>query len=418
MHHCRIVLRYAMAAAVLLCMLSVLSSKNNQLKVRDGPSVEFRRHQLKVQEDYNVQFERNHASNGSAVIADVPKRNPVPKRNRVWLYSLIGTDFPGAATLLQHWLRHYADLGFRPEQMILVVHTRSNGTAATDNLARVVSVLRGAGMAFERWTGTPYSSDAHLEIKLRLMHERIRSLQDWIVVADSDEFYDFDALGPGIQKYVGRLEAANASFGAGVLVDRVAEDASVPDVLPEPSLSEQFALHCAVVRHLTQGFPYKVVAFKAYLRTNTGNHKVVSARTAAKYFGPTPPGERSPRGGFYGAADVYNLTPYSVHPNKYARAQQQPRAVKGRRWSAAVYPKAIAAMHFKWHSGVLQSASERLHHYRGDGGNGMPRYQHFVESERILAMLANGSVPIESAACFKDMPWRVKRLPRRRKMYI
>jgi hypothetical protein len=38
-----------------------------------------------------------------------------------------------------------------------------------------------------------------------------------------------------------------------------------------------------------------VVAFKAYLRTNTGNHKVVSARTAARYFGPVPPGEKSPR---------------------------------------------------------------------------------------------------------------------------
>ena len=38
-----------------------------------------------------------------------------------------------------------------------------------------------------------------LQIKLRLMSERIKSLQDWIVIADSDEFYDFDALGPGIQ---------------------------------------------------------------------------------------------------------------------------------------------------------------------------------------------------------------------------
>ena len=38
-----------------------------------------------------------------------------------------------------------------------------------------------------------------LQIKLRLVNERIKSLQDWVVIADSDEFYDFDALGPGIQ---------------------------------------------------------------------------------------------------------------------------------------------------------------------------------------------------------------------------
>ena len=39
----------------------------------------------------------------------------------------------------------------------------------------------------------------------------------------------------------------------------------------------------------------QVVAFKAYLRTNTGNHKVVTARTAPQYFGPVLPGEKSPR---------------------------------------------------------------------------------------------------------------------------
>jgi hypothetical protein len=59
------------------------------------------------------------------------------------------------------------------------------------------------------------------------------------------------------------------------------------------------------------------------------------------------------RGGFYGASDVYNLTPYAAHRGSYVRTLQQPRAV-GDAWSASVYPKAIAAMHFKWHSGVLQ----------------------------------------------------------------
>lgn len=35
----------------------------------------------------------------------------------------------GAATLLQHWLRHYTDLGFGREQMLLLVHSNSNGAA-------------------------------------------------------------------------------------------------------------------------------------------------------------------------------------------------------------------------------------------------------------------------------------------------
>ena len=39
---------------------------------------------------------------------------------------------------------------------------------------------------------------------------------------------------------------------------RVAADGALPHVQPAPSLSEQFGLHCAVVRQLTGGFPYKV----------------------------------------------------------------------------------------------------------------------------------------------------------------
>jgi hypothetical protein len=55
------------------------------------------------------------------------------------------------------------------------------------------------------------------------------------------------------------LSACRASWGrASLRRCRVAEDASVPDVQPAPSLPEQFGLHCSVVRHLTGGFPYKV----------------------------------------------------------------------------------------------------------------------------------------------------------------
>ena len=41
------------------------------------------------------------------------------------------------------------------------------------------------------------------------------------------------------------------------------------------------------------------------------------------------------------------------------------------------------------------SARERLHYYRGDGSDDLPRFEHFVESERILARVKNGSLPIE-----------------------
>ena len=44
-----------------------------------------------------------------------------------------------------------------------------------------------------------HDSMCWLQIKLRLMQDHVASPHDWIVIADSDEFFDFDALGPGIQ---------------------------------------------------------------------------------------------------------------------------------------------------------------------------------------------------------------------------
>lgn len=59
------------------------------------------------------------------------------------------------------------------------------------------------------------------------------------------------------------------------------------------------------------------------------------------------------RGGFHGAADVHDLTPYAAWPDSYVRTKRQLPAVGGL-WRAALYPAAIAAMHFKWHSGVIR----------------------------------------------------------------
>ncbi len=63
----------------------------------------------------------------------------------------------------------------------------------------------------------------------------------------------------------------------------------------EPSLFQQFPYNCHVVRHVSHGSVWKVVAAKAYWRTNTGNHYVVGADRARMYFGGAEPGVKNPR---------------------------------------------------------------------------------------------------------------------------
>jgi hypothetical protein len=82
----------------------------------------------------------------------------------VWLYSLIGADYHGTASLLRHWLRHYLRLGFHKENFVLVLNHNSSRAEAVAESRRVRSVLGEFGMAYTEWRGV-YSSDAHLKVR-------------------------------------------------------------------------------------------------------------------------------------------------------------------------------------------------------------------------------------------------------------
>ncbi len=38
-----------------------------------------------------------------------------------------------------------------------------------------------------------------LQVKLRQLHEHVKSPGDWIVIADSDELYDYTPIAPSVQ---------------------------------------------------------------------------------------------------------------------------------------------------------------------------------------------------------------------------
>ncbi|KAK9810513.1 hypothetical protein WJX72_012026 [[Myrmecia] bisecta] len=286
--------------------------------------------------------------------------------------------------------------------MLVVVNHNSTSAAATQELAAVRQVLGSEGIQFTSWTER-YSSDAHLKVKLQLLHERVRQPQDWIVIADSDEFINFGRSGLPIQHFLGAVERGGSNWVLGMLVDRVAPDGRLAPVAPAPALFHQFPLNCFVVKRLTGGFVWKTPAFKAYWRSNTGNHFIVQPDKAAQYFGAAPAGVKNSRGGYNGAEDLYALTPYKQHHTRYRYEDEEPQ--EGGVWEPLRYEEVLAVHHFKWHAGVLQSAADRLAYYKGDIKNtGQPRFQHYTESETILNLLAESqTLPIKEAQCKQDL---------------
>ncbi|KAK9817011.1 hypothetical protein WJX72_008263 [[Myrmecia] bisecta] len=324
-----------------------------------------------------------------------------PTPHNVWLYSLISADYEGAA-LLQHWITHYLLIGIEKERFLLLVnHNPANAGVQRAHLAEVLSILQQAGLGYRLWIGQ-YSSEGHLKLKLQILRDVIADPEDWIVMVDSDEFQIYSD--PDVRRFLGECERQGQNWVRGFLQDRVSQTGDLLPIRPDVSIFEQFPRHCNVLRNTSGGKRKKVAAFKAYLRSNQGNHKLVQPEAAKQYFGPSQPGELGPRGGLLGGENLYPLTPYYTYHTRYMYPLT-PNGTSGL-WTPVMSSYFCLIQHFKWHHGVVRSVQDRLVYYKGDyneqQGTGLPRYAHYIESQRILeTVLAAGKIQVEEVECEK-----------------
>jgi hypothetical protein len=322
---------------------------------------------------------------------------------RVWLYSLISVDF-GGELMLPHWIAHYLSLGVDPDHIILLLNTNSAKTLPNSNgLQTVLSHVHHFNITHHYvWDGQ-YSSEAHLKRKLEILGQVVTNYNDdWIILADSDEFHDY---GPDITVYdfLFAAERQGASYIRGYLVDRVARDGSLPAITPRPAIYEQFPLACAVVGTLYGGKTKKIAAFKAYLRSNQGNHKIVAPEDAEQYFAGSEVGKLSSRGGYFGSEALYHLTPYHDMSDRYvyspiisssssndgSNSGTHTLIDNNNKWDDIPFAISIAVYHYKWHQGVLNNLKDRAEFYKGNADSGgLPRYQHYTEAETALNVLS------------------------------
>lgn len=237
---------------------------------------------------------------------------------------------------------------------------------------------------------------------------------------------DGEATGRGLfvaersaDRSAGAANAAAAgvgSAGVGRVGARSAADASDGQTHPDVSIVSdtrarrrpttpfgQFPLACDVGGLLAGSSRAKIVAHRGFLRAGAGSHGIILPEHAAKYFAATPPGRRSPRHGYYGASDLFHLTPYAAYWQFYASPSISGNAFL---WTPKQASRHARALHFKWNDGVRDSARDRLRHYRGDdqaiGGGGtnataaatadespsaLPRFHHWIESQRIISQV-------------------------------
>lgn len=159
------------------------------------------------------------------------------------LITCVGVDHD--LDMFPHFLRHYLDLGVRPENIYPVLNTRRADAAG---LAEAQGILTRAGVPEDRieiWVA-PYTSDSMWEKRREVQH-RLCGPQDWVISADVDEFHFYPEP---LEAFLARCDAMKVDCVQGVFVDRMAADGSLAPVREEPGLLEQFPVEAEVTRSI------------------------------------------------------------------------------------------------------------------------------------------------------------------------
>ena len=185
------------------------------------------------------------------------------------LVSAVGTRAEDGFSfaLFKHWTAHYLDLGFSPEHWKISLYARD----LDDNMGMVADWLMERGIVpVHCIPDSPLFNPLEYDEE----HHRIKAAlppNEWIIIADADEFHGFPKP---VSAFFDQLDVEGYDVVRGHFVDRVAADLSLPEVMDEPSIFEQFPLETRITAKITEGLCEKACAFKNHLTTSVGHHHV------------------------------------------------------------------------------------------------------------------------------------------------
>ena len=317
----------------------------------------------------------------------------------VWLYSLITTDYDGP-NVIPHFLQHYSNMGIVSSR--IYVDLLHDPALSDLGLNRAQQLFGGIGAHF-RVIAHPYTPDLQDQAMVSGLSKIPMHTEDWVVVADMDEFFTF---GVSVNDAVIAMNAEGATYAIGEMLDHVARGGQLMHIDNSTDIWAQFPLVCPIVSNIAKGLPAKVTMAKAYLRTGAGHHHIVDPHLAHAYFSDECIGipcelvmkrykQRTLR-------DLYDLTPYSEYTAKY----HWPGTRDGKGWHARQWSRWTKVHHFKWHAAVLDNLLYRMVRDSGDCLLGVnedhcqPVFQFWKEVARQFHSLnSTQSIDITSMGC-------------------
>ena len=230
--------------------------------------------------------------------------------------------------LLANFIEHYSAIGILSKNMLFTVQITHS--TKVEHLNHLVSLLRSKGVYFDIFLGR-WSSEALMYHQAhKLLH--CTTKEDWILVADSDEFHEYPDH--NVTSFLSRMDVHGYNVVNGIFLDRVSSTGALLELKGDESIFKKFELGCRFHRLFHLGTPKKVMAFKGYLRINRGHHRLALCWfwVRRNYLHLTPWTACPPR-------QHININPFekrlNVHHFKWMKGQYNATLHKANVWKGA-----------------------------------------------------------------------------------
>jgi hypothetical protein len=177
--------------------------------------------------------------------------------------TMCSLDFDEA--YIDHFLAFYDSQGV--DHHFLILHSKS---PTDENAYRDYYSTKKASVYFQygEWN-TKVSEDArHLVIKESGLTDK-----DWLIHTDIDE--QAESVGQTLKEKIKKMEANGENCCSGSMIDRVSEDGSLPEIIPQKPLSEQFPRTADIGRSILWCQTKKIPITKANILVKGGHHELM-----------------------------------------------------------------------------------------------------------------------------------------------
>jgi hypothetical protein len=189
----------------------------------------------------------------------------------IYLVCCIGVEYDYDIVL--HFVKHYKEIGV--DKFLLILNTEDENS---EKLKYVQNILRKYDIKEEViWIG-----DFQDTIKTQHMKQVVldnANLEDWIVIADVDEFQKYYM---DLRKLISYCDKMNYNCVMGEFVDRLTESGKIVDINEDINIWEVFPIKTSM-KYWNDTEYSKVLLKKAYVEVEEGHHCPVDDKSCS-YF--------------------------------------------------------------------------------------------------------------------------------------